>query len=52
MNFVRFFSVEIYDTVIVRKSKRMFVHLIISVSSQDGVCPILKLGLVYVQFLL
>lgn len=53
LNFLGFFSVEIYGTVIiVMNSNRMFEHVIISISSQDGVCYVLKLGLVYVQCLL
>lgn len=45
------FSVEIHETVIiVRNSNRMFMYVIISMSSQNGMCHIWKLGQVYVQF--
>lgn len=49
--FCYFFSVEIHETVIiVRNSNRMFMHVIISMSSQNGMCHTWKLGQVYVQF--
>lgn len=51
--FCYFFSVEMHETVIiVRNSNRIFMHVIISMSSQNGMCHIWKLGQVYVQFLL